>query len=225
MQRVSYLMYKVRAVAAVSYERAPAIEWENELGRFTVAEETLRIDFKTDFSNFEDAQAAVGQVLSAWETKAALERGPGEFQFIGAGGAMEETLLGKQCGENHGYTHVLLASDTLHATATCNGNIVRSTYLSSPANFLDTAEVRELVQRWNQSRQNREPAQSAANYILTRIEQTYGNGNRDRASTSLNLHRDVLRKLGELCATRGDVFTARKASASTSPLTRMKGPG
>jgi hypothetical protein len=115
--------------------------------RFKLTEGALRVDFKADFANFADAQAAVGPTFSAWETKAALEREPGEFQFIGA---MEETTLG------HGaYANVLLAGATLEATASCDGAILRSTYPDAPENFRDTAEVRSCPEVESSSAESR----------------------------------------------------------------------
>lgn len=217
MPRVAYLSYRLRAVPNVSYERAPSVAWSDNIATYRLDRDELRVDFRADFSSFEEAQATVEPMLKSWETKAALERGDGEFRFIGNGGVMEPTAEESKSMAG-AYSNVLLASATLFATASVVDDIFRAEYPAPPTTFAHSPLVQELTERWNQTRQNREPVLSAANYILTKIEEEFGGGNRDAASRALHLDKRILRTVGDLAANRGDALTARKFSKRLTPL-------
>ena len=69
----------------------------------------------------------------------------------------------------------------------------------------------------------REPLLSMASFCLTVIEDAY-NG-RTAAAKQMNIDEAVLKKIGNLTATRGDLLTARKINAQSTkqPLSGQEG--
>ena len=77
-----------------------------------------------------------------------------------------------------------------------------------------TPEVEVLWARICHYLASQEPLLSMAYFCLTFLER----GNRELAATHYAIHRDVLRKLGELTSNRGDNLVARKRKGPAIPL-------
>lgn len=216
LKRVHTLHYRLRKVETISYEGAVPLAFETDVGTFSLADGRLAVILSRDFDTFASAHAAVGEVLNNWERAAELRFGPGEFVFEADGGVMEDRTPPTP-GTNAARADILLASASMHATATTSTITRRSAYPAPPTYFRDSAEVRELVTRWNQQRIQREPPLGAAYYILTRIVEL-GGGTRKLAAARYNTDVGVLGKVGELTSKRGDELSARKAEATTVAL-------
>jgi hypothetical protein len=104
------------------------------------------------------------------------------------------------------------------ASATATASIVRHVNEHPPVPdqyFELTADVESLWQRYVGFRDGREPLLSMAYFCLTVLE---SRGGRTTAAVALNVDEAVLRKVGELTSTRGDLASARKASRTLQPL-------
>lgn len=83
--------------------------------------------------------------------------------------------------------------------------------------FAVNPNVDTLARRYDGYRSGREPLQSMAYFALTVVESI--GGGRKSAAEGIGVEEAVLRKIGEVSSTRGDVESARKAGATLQPLT------
>jgi hypothetical protein len=84
-----------------------------------------------------------------------------------------------------------------------------SEYPQPPARFRIIPEVQHAYRRWIGYRSGKEPLQSMAYFLLTRLE--FSAGSRKKAARSFQIDFDVLDMIGKLSSIKGDESTARKA--------------
>lgn len=87
----------------------------------------------------------------------------------------------------------------------------------SPA-FAATPEVQALWARYSGYLNGQEPLLAMAYFCLTILER----GNRKAAAKAFGIDVKVLKKLGELTSTRGDLKSARKMTQRTVPITSQE---
>jgi hypothetical protein len=88
-----------------------------------------------------------------------------------------------------------------------------------PQNFKASPEVEMMFFRYKMYRDGRESLLNMAYWCLTVME--YTAGGRPEASDQYRVDQRVLRKLGVLCSSRGDVYEARKRKGNTG-ITPLK---
>ena len=79
---VEALFYRVNHAEDVDYEKAPPLRYQGAGFSVRIADGTAQIDMIDHHATSEAAPAAVEPFLRAWELSAALQQGPGEFQFV-----------------------------------------------------------------------------------------------------------------------------------------------
>jgi hypothetical protein len=199
------LRYQLETVGSVSFENPQAIETETDLFQLRLENGIATLKLKEHFPSIAFTRNVVDEFFRAWELDSALVHGRRviEFKFTDAevvdrnppppGSPQVIELTGVASAAAFG-------SATLHVT--------RRLYPEPPTRLKMSPDVETLWQRYEGYLNNREPLPSMAYFCLTWLEAKAGS--RDHAAKSYRIAKDVLRKLGELTALRGDEKTARK---------------
>lgn len=203
--RISYEFRDVDQPTA--YDQAQP--WKGQLGDFDCTLENGRLDAipKVSLASIQDGRALLEPLLRAWELETELQTGIRvEFRF-GGGEVIDPS--NPRTKQVHGAAEISLAGEL-------SAKVARSNHPPPPKlGTRQTALVAELVQRWRDVRYQRERLLVGAYWILTRVEEEYGN--RDAAAKSLGISKKVLSKLGEL-SVRNDPSEGRKFEADQPAL-------
>ena len=175
---------------------------------------------KVHFSTAHDARAVVDPVLRAWEAEADLRgnRGALRFKF-----AMANIVDRSPCPPGV-VRAVGIDPVTAGATVTATGEVVvhvnNASYPEPPSkSFRVNPDAQSILDRYFGYLDGREPLLSMAYFCLTTVENNAAKSDqRKRAADKYRIKLEILNKIGELTARRGDRLTARKASAM-QPLT------
>jgi hypothetical protein len=199
------LRYRIEVDSTVTFDGPPPVEDETSEFRLRLENGIAHFRLKEHFSSVEAAKNVVDKYIRAWGIDMALNYGSREISFIfenaevidrnppppGSPQVIEVTAKGS--GLSSG-------SATVHMT--------RHQYPKPPKLFRVSPEVETLWQRYEGYRKGQEPLLAMAYFCLTAIEAS--DDGREEAAKSLRISRDVLSKLGNLTANRGDEKTARK---------------
>jgi hypothetical protein len=213
------LLYRLESSDHVSYAEPPPLVFENEVARFRLEKDQLRSELKLHIGTLEEARALVDPILRGWELEVELARGPGQMRF-----AYENAEIIDRAppipGVISGHVMVTLQDAVLVSTGNLTSHIIRKSYGEPPVGFRLTPDAESILLRFRGYQDGREPLLSMAYFCLTVVLSAAGDRNRLRnAAKIFGIKEDVLRKLGDLTSNRGDRTTARKAHASSHPLT------
>ena len=177
--------------------------WENELGRFSLADGTLTVEPKQYFSDHESAHNAVQPCLRSFEIGHHLTEGR-RIRF-----ELESSVT------HHREHDRIDRTTTVHVTlgVSARALLIRPTqgvrYPQPPKNFAANADVETAYRRWDNHLRGREPLPGVAYFVLSLLERR--GGSRRRAAIRFRIARSVLDRVGELSSVAGTPTTARKA--------------
>jgi hypothetical protein len=213
------LKYQLQPSDHVSYSDPPPLVFENETARFCLDKNRLRCEMKLHAATLEQARALVDPILRDWEMEVELVGNRGELRFTYENAEIIDRSPPAP-GTTTGHVMVALQGAYLLSTGNVTGHIIRKKYTDPPIGFHLTPDAESILLRFRGYQDGREPLLSMAYFCLTVVESAAGGGDRRReASKIFAIQEDVLRKLGDLTSNRGDRTSARKAHASTQPLT------
>jgi hypothetical protein len=169
---------------------------------------------RAHFATRAAARAAAEPIIRTWELEASLELRVTGLRFV-----YESTELVDRL-PTPGVIAVS-AETTGGGIVSATGGVVRRVdeYPPEPhPDLLITPDVETLWKRYVGYREGREPLPAMAYFCFTVL--TPGQNGRAAAASRLNVEETVLRKLGELSSTRGDLLSARKAASR--PMTPLE---
>jgi hypothetical protein len=226
---VESLLYRLDTDPTLVFQNPPPLDYETPDFRLRLEDGLLTVTMKGHYASAEEAQRVVQPFLDAWELDFALARGKREMRF-----RFEKANLKDRNPPPPGSSQVLqpFAAECVLTTSAPMVVIGQRSYPPPPSTPLEvTADVATLWARYERAMRDREPLPGAGYFCLTILENLFGgiapapSGPRQPSSkrritaTALDVHVDVLSKLGELTTERGDpTSTARKANIA-GPLT------
>lgn len=177
--------------------------WENEQGRFRLADGMLIVEPKERFDDDRSARSAVEPWLRRLEIGYHLNDGR-RIRFELASFITEHS--------EHDQTDVTVTGGVkLEARAGISMLLrPRGTQYPEPVeNFVINEDVETAYQRWDNYLKGREPLPGVAYFVLSLLKHRAGGA--AEASDRFRISRNVLRRVGELSSRAGTPVTARKA--------------
>jgi hypothetical protein len=211
---VEKIVYQAFSSRDIKYKNPPAVEFEELVGKFRLANGMLTVDLIEHFDSIEDAKLAIEGILKAWEIQSDISGSIGGLRFSYS----SATVVDRAPPDDRPRVTLLAANEEIRLTDKLFVEQVRNTYPAPPIDFVTTPLVESVARRWMRQLEGHEPLQASAYFILTVIESSFGG--RNGAASALKIDKSVLSKLGELTSIRGDSDSARKATAQLSPLTQ-----
>jgi hypothetical protein len=210
------LHFTIGSEEGTAYRDPPPLSFINAFGKFETQGKALTVEPAVHFATEEEARAGIEPFLRSWEIDADLRFDLGTIRFV-----FDRAELIDRNPPPPG-SHVLMAGT---ARMTITGHpatltITRSTYPPPPTQFGVTLDVQIAYQRWRNVRLGREPLLGMAYWLLTVMDRLAGN--RKAAAAMFNVDPKVLKTLGQLSSTRGDLTTARKVSRAQQPLSSQE---
>ena len=204
--RVEALYYLVKHSDSVDYASAEPIERETPAYTVRIADGRAEIVMKSDHVTADSARMEVEPFLRAWELTAALELGPGQFEFV--------------------YDRSKVVNRAIPATrlVEASWSVAIETAEARPSKYPDPPPsgiaidevVAQMSECYSQYRRSRRTLPDAANTCLTWLEKS--GGGRSRAATRFAVAKTVLNKVGELAGEKGGT-EARKAKGAGTEFT------
>jgi hypothetical protein len=202
---VERLHYEIDSGEGVKYEDPETLTFTNALGSFDASDGKMTIVPGDHFSDEAAARAVIDPFLRAWEIRSDLELNIGTIRFK----FLRADVIDRDPPPASGTYAMLAGVGALAISGTLSKLLVtRRRYPAAPEHFRTTVDVERAHSRWVAYRAGKEPLPSMAYFVLTLIKEA--TGSLQEAAQHLNVHVDVLRKVGELSSTRGDAATARK---------------
>jgi hypothetical protein len=213
---VEFLRYRLAPDETWEYVNAPRLEGEIDAFRFDLENGTLILHMKKHFASVEEARASVTGFLFVWEVDAELRHGRGAIRFI-----FQDAQLVDRIPPPPGTFEAHMTGGALIVTGGVGTvRITSAVYPGPPTNMRSSPDLESLWLRYDGYRAKREPLSTMAYFCLTVLETAAGG--RAQAAKQFNIEVDVLRKIGELTANRGDRTTARKMHANLVPYTPLE---
>jgi hypothetical protein len=216
---VESLFYRIEHSEGVDYAKSPPLELPEPKLTIYIENKSARIDMRGHYAAVQDARDVVEPFLRLGELTAALNRNPGEWQFVydranvidrnptpGVGilaGSGEIIISGRDVKLRHG----------------------RASFPPPPVGMARDTAVDFMFYRYCMWREGRTTLTDAANCCLTMLEfsagtrQTTSQPYRKAASQDYAIEYGVLDTLARLAATKGGKEEARKASAAHADFT------
>ena len=133
-----------------------------------IADGTAQIDMIDHHATSEAARAAVEPFLRAWELSAALQQGPGEFQFVYDSARVIDR------DPPAGPVQAASVLESARLTASAAAHVCRANYPPAPLDLARDAAVDLMFDRYCMYREHRTMLADAANYCLTVLETAAG---------------------------------------------------
>ena len=207
---VEALFYRVNHAEDVDYEKAPPLRYQGAGFSVRIADGTAQIDMIDHHATSEAARAAVEPFLRAWELSAALQQGPGEFQFVYDSARVIDR------DPPAGPVQAASVLESARLTASAAAHVCRANYPPAPLDLARDAAVDLMFDRYCMYREHRTMLADAANYCLTVLETAAGG--RSPAARRYVIAQKVLGKIATLAATKGG-SNARKAVGAAVDFT------
>ena len=214
--QVVALNYVVEHGDGISYNSPPPIEFETSACRYRLADGKLRCELIQHFADVGAAREAAEPVLRAWEVSSDIRGRTGDLRFRFDSPEVIDRNP-PEPGSIRGLAMIALPGAFVTASGMVSFHVTKRAYPEPPTDFAVNPNVDTLARRYDGYRSGREPLQGMAYFALTVVESM--GGGRKSAAKRLGVDEAVLRKIGELSSTRGDVESARKAGNALLPLT------
>ncbi|HEY1979288.1 MAG TPA: hypothetical protein VGH13_04315 [Xanthobacteraceae bacterium] len=207
---IESLIYRIRHNDSVTYASAAPMEHAAPDFKVGIEKGRVQIDLIGHYTKVSDARAVVEPFLRAWELNAALNSGPGEFEFV-----FERANIIERAPKPGVVGAAAFAA--VGVMETTRAMVSKFSFPPPPLQGVARdATVDLMFERYCRLREQRTTLSDAANYCLTALEMAALG--RKQASARFNVDLPVLRTLGELAATKGGK-EARKAKASEAEYT------
>jgi hypothetical protein len=216
---IEKLFYRVIIPDHIDYDKASPISGETDDFKWDLNKDHLLIEMKIHCATENDAKEIVDEYLKGWEITAGILDGPESLVFKFDSSVIVNQPSSHEKVENAGIYDESLEAILLVSEATDHVSYDRFPPL--PKNFKVSPEVEMMFMRYKLYREGRETLLGMAYWCFTVLE--YSAGGRSEAADQYQVDYRVLRKLGELCANRGDIRDARKMKG-TAGITPLK-PG
>jgi hypothetical protein len=213
---VDKLFYRVITPEHIDYDKAPPISGETDKFKWDLNKDHLLIEMKIQCATENDAKEIVDEYLKGWEITAGILDGPESLAFKFDSSVIVNQPSSHEKVENAGIFDESLEAILLVSEATDHVSYDRFPPLSK--DFKASPEAEMMFMRYKLYREGRETLLGLAHWCFTVLE--YSAGGRSEAADQYMIDYRVLRKLGELCANRGDIREARKhkGTAGITPL-------
>ncbi len=221
---VESLRYNLRTDESLEFDAPPPLERETDNFRLRLEEGVLTVWPKANFASAEAAKELVGAYLRAWEIHEATRSGRRRlrFEFESAHITDRDPLPdGPRTAE-----YVTSRFDTVRSVRREPER--PSSYPAPPRTFAASPDVETMWQRYEGYLEGREPLLSMAYFCLTVLEHTArnapGNSKLKKVGNVYGVNEKVLRELGRLSSTAGDLASARKVDDQSQglPLTQQE---
>jgi hypothetical protein len=202
------LRYIVQPDEGFSYDNPPPVSFESQEARFHLDAGILTCEMKIHCTDADTARKAVEPILRAWVTDSDLlhNRGQLRFKFDRA------EIIDRSPAPPGSGIAVAAGAAVVTMAGSVSVRISSTRYPDPPPDFFRlNPDAETLLQRYYGYLDHREYLQGMAYFCFTVL--TNNSGGLDNAAAKYQIHRDVLRKIGELSSTRGDLQNARKADA------------
>jgi hypothetical protein len=220
---VQAIHYNISSGEGVSYVDPEPMSFSNHLGTFDLSDGKLRIVPSEHFPDERSACRAIEPFLEEWKIYVHLLRKVEmlrfEFDRVELIDRAPPPLPGQARVFNPSIAEFAMAGSSASCNLTCRK------YPEPPAAFHATTEVQHAYRRWLEYRSGKEPLQSMAYFVLTRLE-TVTSAKKERrmcAARLFQIDTKVLDKIGELSSERGDERTARKAPNPGEQFRELRG--
>jgi hypothetical protein len=212
---VKTLFYRLEFDGPAMFSGTAPFKVDTAAFRVSYAGRTLAVEMIEHHATAESAHAAVQPYLRAWEIDDALTLGRPQisFRFDRAVLIDRDPPSPSEAGVPRIVETIGIASSEKFGSGTVT---MSRPFPRPPTGFVASADVETLFERWRGFLAGREPLPGMAYFCLTVVEM-YG-AQRADAAKHFAVARNVLTNIGRLCAS-GDPSTARKASATPTPLT------
>jgi hypothetical protein len=160
---VETLFYQIKHNDSVDYANAPPLEHFEPGFSIRIENGLAQISIIDHCATTEAARAAVEPFLRAWELTAALQVGPGEWQFVYDRANIVER--NPTPGAIHAAVLESVSLFEIH-----DAHIVRAHYPPPPAGVARDAAVDLMFNRYCMQREGRTTLPDATNYCLTVLE-------------------------------------------------------
>jgi hypothetical protein len=211
------LFYSITHRADTSFADPPAVSADTPSFEARLEDGILTVTMLAHFSEIADARALLDPYLEAWHLQEELLGGRTGIRFV-----YKDAEVVDRDPPPPGTRNVILAELTSVGVAGASAtlHVVKRTYPLPPDHFALDPDVESMWFRFVGHKEGREPLPGMAYFCLTVLRATAG-GER-QAAAAYEIDRDVLRKIGELSSTRGDLTVARKAERIGSPLSERE---
>jgi hypothetical protein len=207
------LEYALQPDERFTYENPPSVKFETKEARFHLADGILKCEMKEHFADAGAAQKVVDPILRAWEVDADLRHNRGELRFK----YKTAEVIDLSPAPPGSVKVTVVGNAVLTVTGTLSTHVTRGTYPEPPPDhFRLNPDAESILRRYEGYLDGREPLPAMAYFCLTVLEGKAGG--RGKATAMYRIHKDVLRKIGDLSTNRGDLLNARKANATQQPL-------
>ncbi len=192
--RVSALIYRLKHTAAVSYDKAAPLEYENTAFKVTIKKLLTRFEMKEHFAIAEEARDVVEPVIREWEFAASLDQGPGEFEFIFSDAVIEDR--NQTPGViSVGTGSMFMVGDSVSIM------IGRHKYPEPPKGIALDADVEAMSVRYTRYRESKDTLAGMAYFCLTVLEQAAGS--RQAIPAMFGVAASIVTTLGRLTGEKG----------------------
>ncbi|MFH2011589.1 MAG: hypothetical protein ABIJ37_02610 [Pseudomonadota bacterium] len=208
------LRYKLETISNVTFNDSPSIKDEIDSFQVFLDNGMAIVTLKDHFESIPSARKFVDAYFRAWELGAALNFNREVIKFV-----FEDAEVIDRDPPPPGSPIMLQPLDIASASfvGKVTASVSKHEYPLPPKDFRVNPDVETLWNRFNGYIQGNEPLLSMAYFILTFLE-ARANG-RKKAGELYLIHKNVLDKLGELTAERGDEKTARKIKKTNKLMT------
>jgi hypothetical protein len=206
---VEKLFYKLILSEHTDYDKASPISGETEEFRWHLSKDQLAIEMKTLGATEREAREIVNEYLKGWEVTTGLFHRPGNLSF-----KFSSSILVNRPLKDESKTIDQDSSDIIMLSEEIKEHTSYKSFPPPPEMFKLSPEVEMMFLRYRLYREGRETLRNMADWCLKVME--YSAGGRHEASEQYGVDYRVLRKLLELCWTKGDVDQARKLKGNSS---------
>ncbi len=200
------LNYRIEHGDSIDYSEAEPLQVEEPKFRLRVDDKKVRFEFKQHYATEDEAKGCIADYIRRWEFDATLRRGNSDsfrLEFEKADIIDLKPAPGAVRLSAHSRIQIGISTKP---------TLVVAAYPPPPSDIAVNADAETMHQRYLGYRKGREPLGSMANFCLTALEASTGqrSGKRPAAAAMYRIDKSVLRKIGELAATKGGP-DARKA--------------
>ena len=214
------LSYRLEHDDFIDYDKAPALEGENDPLHFRLDKRELTITPKDHYGNDYEAREALESFVRSWEFHVAVESGKGQFSFRHL-----RTEIVDRNPDPPGHVRASARPVSfLFTVSEAKRHVSRGKYPSPPLGTKrnpDNDVARKILLRLERYHKGRETLGTIAYFAVTAIEDGAKGPEREertRAAHYYGIARKVIRKVAKLADEKGG-SEARKSRGSSSEYT------